>query len=186
MESLPAEAQGYMASISTKRIINTDDWREVVFFAVGGICALAILVFGTWLVIGIATSESEQVVSGPVILSSQWLELAPKTSLRPTKQFQNIVLEVDPTEGLVEDNLHPERMQIASGVLLKPEIQLLDSQGNIFVAEVTRSKVPSRYNNGLVGYVSDLPRDRTYARVRVRSNVPIHLSKIVWHCVQGK
>jgi hypothetical protein len=49
------------------------------------------------------------------------LDLAPKTSLRPTKQFQNIVLEVDPTEGLVEDNLHPERLQLASGVLLKPE-----------------------------------------------------------------
>ena len=177
-----------MASISTKRVINTDDWREVAFFGVGGICALVIVLCVTWLVIGIATSESDskQIVSGPVTLSAQWTEFAPPKSLRALKDSQEIVLDVDPSEGLVEDNLHLEQMRLSNGVLLHPQIQLVDSAGNILNASVNRYPVPSLYKNGLSGQLADLPQDRTFTKVRVRSDAPVRLSRIVWHCHQYK
>ena len=96
------------------------------------------------------------------------------------------MLDVDPSEGLVVDNSHLERMQLASGVLLKPEIELVDSQGNVFVAEVHRAPVPSSSDNGIIGYVPELPQDRAYTKVRVRSNVPVRLSRIVWECSKAK
>jgi hypothetical protein len=182
----PGEFDHYMASPFSPRVLNLDDWREVAFLTLGGLCLVATLYFATGLVITIVTSESEQVISGPVTLSTEWLEFTPRKALRPAKQYQDIVLDVDPAEGLAKDNLHLERMELASGVLLKPEMQLIDSQGNVFDMEVSRSPVPSRYNNGLVGYVSNLPQDRIYIKARVRSNAPVRLIKIVWHCVQGK
>ena len=175
-----------MASNFRPRVINFDDWRETTLFVIAGICGLSLLVVFGGLIYAIVSSNSEQIVSGPVTLSSEWTEFIPRKPLRPEKQWHNIVLDVDPTEGLVEDNLHDEHMQLANGVNLKPEIQLVDSQGNVFAMQVSRSAVPSRYNNGLIGYVSNLPEDRVYTKVRVRSNAPVRLSKIVWHCEQGK
>ena len=175
-----------MPSRFTQRAINVDDWREVAFFTFGGLCLLALALFGARLAFEIATTESEQIVSGPVTVSTKWLEFTPGKPLRPLKQTQEIVLDVEPSEGLIEDNSHPERMQLSNGVLVHPEIELMDSQGNLFNAEVSRYPVPSLYKNGLSGYVADLPNDRTYTRVRVRSDYPVRLSKIVWHCQQGK
>jgi hypothetical protein len=175
-----------MASNFRPRAINLDDWREVTLFVVAGVCGLALLVFVGDLIYAIASSDSEQIVSGPTTLSAQWTEFAPRKPLRPSKQTQEIVLDVEPSEGLVEDNLHPERMQLSNGVFLHPQIQLVDSQGNLFNAEVSRYPVPSLYKNGLSGYVSDLPKDRTFTKVRVRSDSPVRLSRIVWHCHQGK
>ena len=75
-----------MASTFTQRAINFDDWREVVFFTFVGICAVVILGLATWLVVDLATWDSEQSVSGPVTVSSQWAEFMPRKPLRPAKQ----------------------------------------------------------------------------------------------------
>ena len=182
----PPKRSVYMANNFRQRAINLDDKREVSLFIVAGVGALALLVFVGGLIYWFATSDSEQIVSGPVSLSSQWTEFVPQKPLRPLKQSQEIVLDVDPSEGLVEDNLHLERIQLSNGSLLLPQIQLVDSQGKVFDAEVSRYPVPSLYKNGISGYVSNLPRDREFTKVRVRSDSPVRLSRIVWHCHNGK
>ena len=175
-----------MASTFTPRAINWDDWREVALFAFAGICLVGLLLFGTRLVYEIATTDSEEIVSGPVTLTPQWTEFVPGKPLRQAKQFQEIVLDVEASEGLVEDNLHGERIQLANGVLLHPQIQIIDSQGNVFDAGVSRYPVPSLYKNGISGQFSRLPGDGMIAKVRVRSDSPVRLSRIVWHGHQGK
>jgi hypothetical protein len=182
----PLKRSVYMANNFRQRAINLDDKREVSLFIVAGVGALALLVIVGGLIYWFATSDSEQIVSGPVSLSSQWTEFVPQKPLRPLKQSQEIVLDVDPSEGLVEDNLHLERIQLSNGSLLLPQIQLVDSQGKVFDAEVSRYPVPSLYKNGISGYVSNLPRDREFTKVRVRSDSPVRLSRIVWHCHNGK
>ena len=175
-----------MASTFAPRAINWDDRREVAFFTFAGICLLVLLAFGTRLVYEIATTDSEQNVSGPVTVSSQWAEFIPAKPLRQAKQFQEILLDVDASEGLVADNLHTDRIQLSNGVALHPQIQIIDSQGNVFNADVARYPVPSLYQNGISGQFSRLPADGTIAKVRVRSDSPVRLSRIVWHCHQGK
>lgn len=155
-------------------------------FSVAGVGALVLLVLVGGFIYGFATSDSEEIVSGPVSLSSQWTEFIPGKPLRPLKQSQEIVLDVDPSEGLIEDNLHLKRIQLSNGLLLRPQIQLVDSQGNVFDAEVSRYPVPSLYKNGISGYVSSLPQDREFTKIRVRSDSPVRLSRIVWHCHNGK
>jgi hypothetical protein len=175
-----------MTSSFTQRVINFDDWREVVFFTVGILFAITVLGFVTWFVIGMLTWDSERTVSGPVTVSSQWVEFSPEKPLLPSKQHQMILLEAEPFEALVVDNSNLERIRLGNGVLLEPEIQLVDSQGNIFVAEVYRSPVPSYLDNSIVGNVRGLPQDRKYTRVRVRSNATVHLARIVWYCSKSK
>ena len=166
--------------------MNFNDSREVALFIVAGLCGVVLVLFVGGLVFSIATADSEQIVSGPVTLSTQWTEFVPQKPLRPTKQSHEIVLDVEPSEGLVEDNLHIERIQLANGVVLQPQIQLVDSDGNVFDAYVRRYPVPSRYQNGISGHVSGLPEGRSYSKVRVRSDSPVRLSRIVWHCHRGK
>ena len=175
-----------MAHNFRQRIINLDDWREVSLFVVAGAGALLLLIIIGGVIYWLATSDSEQIVSGPVTLSAEWIEFVPRKPLRPLKDTQDIVLDVDPSEGLIEDNLHSDRMQLSSGVLLHPQIQLVDELGNVFNAEISRYPVPSRYKNGLSGYVSNLPKDREFTKVRVRSDSAVRLTKIVWHCHNNK
>jgi len=168
------------------RGINTEDRRQVAFFILGGVSGVIILLFIGYLIVSLALMNSEQQISGPMTISSNWTEITPERPIKPTKQFQEIVLDVNPSEGLVRDNLHAERMQLANGEIVKPEIQLIDQYGNVFVAEVGRYPVPSRYENGISGQISNLPRDRIYTKLRVRSDNPLRLSRIVWHCWDGK
>jgi hypothetical protein len=175
-----------MTSIFTDRRTNFDDYRNVVFLTVGSLCTVIVLGVLACLTIFLLTWSSEEMVTGPVLISSQWAEFSPRKPLVPAKQYQVILLEVDPAEALVVDNSNLERIQLGNGVLLKPEIELVDSEGNIFVAEVYRSPVPSYLDNSIVGNVRDLPQDRRYTKVRVRSNVPVRLSRIVWYCSKTK
>lgn len=174
-----------MVTNSHRRVINFDDWREVLLFAFAGLAGLGLIIVVGRFIYGMASSDSEELVSGPVNLSSEWTEFVPLKPLRPRKESQEIVLDVDPSEGLVEDNLNLERMQLSNGVLLHPQIQLIDSEGNVFNAKVSRYPIPSPYRNGLSGYVSNLPQDREFTKVRVRSDSPVHLSRIVGHCHQS-
>ena len=176
----------YMSSKFSPRVINFDDRREVLLVFTAAICGALLLIFVGALIYKFATLDSEEVVSGPVTISAQWTEFIPQRPLQPSKQTQEIVLDVDPSEGLVEDNLHLDRMQLANGTVLHPQIQLLDSHGNVFDAEVSRYPVPSRYKNGLSGHVPNLPQDGAFTKVRVRSDSPVRLSRIVWHCHEGK
>ena len=183
---LSATSQRYMAHRFRQRAINLDHWREVSLFSVAALSGLVVVVFVGGLIYKLATLDSEEIVSGPVTVSAQWTEFVPGKPLQPHKQTQEIVLEVDPSEGLVEDNSHLDRMQLSNGVMLRPQIQLVDSKGTVFDAEVSRYPVPSLYKDGLSGYFSDLPKDRAFWKVRVRSDSPVRLSRIVWHCHEGK
>jgi hypothetical protein len=70
----------------------------VLLFGVAGVGAFVLLILVGGLIYGLATLNSEEIVSGPVSLSSQWTEFVPRKPLRPMKQSQEIVLDVDPSE----------------------------------------------------------------------------------------
>lgn len=172
-----------MATLPTKEVINTQDPREVIFFIVAGSCGLVLLALVAWIVVGLVTSDSKRSLSGPLTLSSNWIEISPDKPIRPAKQYQDIVLYVDPVDSLVKDNLHWERIQTTGGAQLKPEVQLFDQTGNMFTASVVNSE---SNENSLVAQIPELPTDRTYNTLRLRSDKPIRLSRVVWHCWNGK
>jgi hypothetical protein len=141
------------------------------------------LLYGVWL-LSLMTLDSEQEISGPVTISTEWTEFTPKEPLQPDKETQEVVL--NSAEPLVRNTaLHDIRL--ADGTAVKPELQLIDQSGNVFVADdVDRYPTPSLYNEGISCSVTRLPQDRLYTKVRVRSDKTLKLSRIVWHCHTGK
>ena len=164
------------------RIINRNEPREVAFFIIGGLCGALLLFLAVGLAVSLFTMESEQLVHGPLDLSSQWVQIRPDRPLQPLKEAQELILVVDSSQ-LLSTNNSIDQVLLRDGSVVNPEIQLLDLDGNAFNAKVIKAPTPSRYENAIIGMS---PGERSYAQVRIRSDKPLHLSRVVWHCWNGK
>lgn len=160
---------------------------QKLLIAIVVLCGVPFLLAGIW-ALSLLTLNSEQNVSGQMTLTPEWVSITPPKPLRPAKQSQEIVLDVDPAEGLVRDNSNLKQIRLASGTVVRPEVQIVDQHGNVFTADwVVRYPTPSRYEHGVSVQFNepDLPQDRDYTEVRVKSDKPLKLFRIVWHCHTG-
>lgn len=153
--------------------------KKKVWLGLAILIGTPLLLWGL-LLLSMSTYDSEQGIAGQVTIPTEWIEFTPKEPLRPSKDTQEVVL--DAAEPLVRNNSNLKRIELESGTLVKPELQLIDQYGNIFNANVNRYPTPSRYNNGISCSVPYLPQDRLYTKVRVRSDQPLKLARILWHC----
>lgn len=113
-------------------------------------------------------------VVGATSITSEWLEIIPKEPLHVERQVQYLVLDVaDPFEPVYE----VWSLRLRDGSLVKPEAQLVDESGNVF--DLTS---PALDTKGLALRNSNLPVDRIYPKVRIRSNKTIRVSRIFWRC----
>ncbi len=125
-------------------------------------------------------------ISGSVEITDQWIELHPKPYLKPDKDYQLIVLELEsPLKyDLYREGKEPNKGQgilMPDGEVINPEIQVIDQYGNTFnlvYAGARRSFWPA-YN---LAYPNAWPRDREYKTVRIRSPRPIKCKAIYWFC----
>jgi hypothetical protein len=142
------------------------------------VCIPVILFLLFWLLMASTTSERE--IAGPVTISTEWVEFTPESPLMPDKDSQEIVL--DSAEPLVRNNSDLENITLTDGTVVKVEAQFVDKNGNAFPAAVNRYPTPSLYENGISCSPPYLREDRIYRTVRVRSDKPLKLKRIVWHC----
>lgn len=119
-------------------------------------------------------------ISGPVTTSTEWLEIRLSKPLRPERHVQ----EIDVKFAEPYDYDHRTReIRFQDGSPLIVEVQLVDQYGNVFEL----NKVTALGRTGISRGMRDpstwqeiLPKDRTYQAVRIRSNKPIEVSKIIW------
>jgi hypothetical protein len=117
-------------------------------------------------------------IAGPTIISSEWLEIVPDQPLRTERQIQYLVLDVaDPFEPVYES----WSLRLKDGSLVQPKVQLIDESGKVY--DLTS---PALDEKGIGFRNSDLPQDRAYRTVLIRSDKPIHLSRIYWRCYNQK
>ena len=147
------------------------------------LAGIIILVLGA-LRLTLLSYDSEREIAGPVTLSTEWAEFTPESPLMPDKGSQEIVL--DSAEPLVRNNLDTEHITLTDGTVVKVEVQFVDQDGNAFTSAVNRYPTPSLYENGISCSPPYLREDRIYKTVRVRSDRPLKLKRIVWHCWTGK
>jgi hypothetical protein len=164
------------------QIINPREPKEVAFFIIGGVCAMVLLIVVIGLAVSIFTMNGEQLVSGPLQLSSQWVEISPSRPMEPRKQSQELVLVVDSSQRLNDDNSQ-QQVVLADGTFVNVDVQLVDRDGNVTEAKVVKAPTPSLYENAIIAWPAF---EGSFASVRLRSDQPLHLAKIVWHCWRGK
>ncbi len=117
-------------------------------------------------------------LAGPTTVSSEWLEIVPEQPLRTERQIQYLILDVaDPFDPVYES----WSLRLKDGSLVQPKVQLIDQSGKVY--DLTS---PALDEKGIGFGNSDLPRDRAYSTVRIRSDKPIHLSRIYWRSYNPK
>jgi hypothetical protein len=119
-------------------------------------------------------------IKGEVTLSPEWLEIKPNKPLKPTREFQQVVLGL--AEPYVGD-FGAKGVRLPDGSVVTPQVQLVDENGNIFDLKYGgfRGRMNIYFSN-----FEQLPKDRNYRTVRIRSEKPIHCNKIFWSSYYSK
>lgn len=115
-----------------------------------------------------------------VTLTSEWLEITLEQSLKPEREVQMIALKLE--DPYIAD-LEREGVSIPDGSLILPDVQLVDQYGNVFDLKYggLRGRKIIYFSN-----FNQLPKDRNYRTVRIRSEKPISCEKILWSCFNWK
>src|SRR5438045_5362539 len=71
---------------------------------------------------------SDEQIAGPTIVSSDWLEIAPKKPLKVERQIQMIVLDLDKSIKLERDGT----LVLPDGSTVTPEVQLVGDDGKTY------------------------------------------------------
>lgn len=150
----------------------------IALTAIGG---LAILVFLSFKGYRMLNPYLDRELSGPVTVTSAWLELTPREPLRAERQVQYLYLHtVDP---FVPDH-SVWGIRFPDGSVVVPEVQLVDQYGNIHAPRASSFSLADRRRpdviSGIGFRVQDLPPERVFEKVRIKSARPINLSSIVW------
>ena len=116
----------------------------------------------------------DQEISGPLLVSKNWLEITPKESLRPERQINDVVVDV-------QDDFEPDYdasgLRQPDGSVVTMQVELVDENGGIH--RLTSSAI---YQHGLSLSLEALPTDQTYRTVRIRATGPLRVRRIFWHC----
>jgi len=120
-------------------------------------------------------------VAGSTAITTQWLEITPAPALKPAGKASLLILEL---EGDYTPDFQAQMLRFPDGTLGMPEVQLVDQQGNVFPLHFLmvhhRDRTGSNVMGGAGFGAPDLPTDRSYGKVRVRSEKPMKCSKIIW------
>lgn len=126
-------------------------------------------------------------ISGPLTIGEAWVELHAEPQLKADKDIPQLVLDL---EGPFKDDFYKEGrgpnkgkgILMPDGEVINPEVELVDQNGNVFalVYGGARGGAP------VYQYPSELPQDRGYKTVRIRSPKPIKCKAIYWYCESRK
>ena len=120
-------------------------------------------------------------IAGPTAITSQWLEIRPTVTLKASSKTSFVILEL---EGDYTPDFQTQMLHFPDGSLGMPEVQLIDQQGNVFPLHFMMVHHRDRTGSSVMGGAGfgapDLPTDRSYDKVKVRSDKPMKCSKIIW------
>ena len=126
-------------------------------------------------------TPTDRDIAGATAITSQWSEIGPLPALKPSGKQSLVILEL---EGDYTPDFQAQMLLFPDGSLGIPEVQLVDQQGQVFPLRFLMVHHRDRTGSDVMGGVGfgapDLPTDRSYGKVRVRSDKPIKCSKIIW------
>jgi len=139
-------------------------------------------------------------VAGPVEVGPEWVEVRSPKPLKISRRTQYLALYVsDSHEAYNEPQDRTGKtfaMRYPDGSLVRPEVRLVDESGKEYDLDSAGFLGKTRSSGDLDGgmsfsrsFESSLDSDfanGTYPVVKLRSNRPIHISRIEWNCYNPK
>ena len=126
---------------------------------------------------------NDRQISGPLVVTGEWVEIKPKKPLTMDNPVQEIVMEMDRNIRVDVDNWN---LVLPDGSLASPEVQLVDQSGNVYpmpIPSASKSEITQSWTRGFrisIEAHSRLPSTTVFPIVRVRSDLRISCSKIFW------
>jgi hypothetical protein len=135
-----------------------------------------------------ATKQRYFTIASNVNISTDWLETTPQPPLKATKQIQYLIISVEGYKRNLHRNFEDKSMQIKlpDGTEINPEVQIVDEYGKVY------SLKPTLFTPGGMGFGGDFdshssfPQDRSYTKVKIRSDKSFKASKVTWGCMNQK
>ena len=123
-------------------------------------------------------------IAGALTLNSEWREIKPEKPLEIERQVQYLYVHTVETFPLESGPPKWGEIRLADGSIVKFEAEIVDGQGQAYPLEPSSFSLADRtrvdIGSGAGFSKEDLPRDRVYTLVRLRSSKPIQVSKVIW------
>lgn len=145
-----------------------------------GIIILSIIVLCVGLIAlaYLSNRTIDQTIATDLAISADWQELTPNPPLSVNRQIQELNLTI---EGFRHDRSAglPFTIKLPNGTVVNPEIEIYDDKGNRY--ELKHVGFVMKYTDDIVFQpLADLPDNRTYPMLRVRSDIPFMVSRMYW------
>jgi hypothetical protein len=157
-------------------------FNQKVLVALGVVLSIP-LALSALFIFAMITSLSEREIAGAITSNSGWLEIKPEPPLKPSKQSQYLVLDVATPYELESKSWG---VRLPDGSIVTPEVELVDEYGNTFNLDRPSMFSPTSHFTQRGFSTWNLPKDRVYRTVRIRSDKPIQYSRVIWRCQNHK
>jgi len=155
--------------------------NQKTLLALGALFLVLVAVLLVYRRMGPLPTLTDRDIAGSTAITSQWLEIKPTPLLKPSGKTSLVILEL---EGDYTPDFQSQMLRFPDGALGMPDVQLVDEQGNVFPLHFLmvhhRDRTGSNVMGGAGFGTPDLPADRSYSEVRVRSDKPMKCSKVIW------
>ena len=117
-------------------------------------------------------------LAGPTTTTSEWLEIAPKSQLKVERQRHMVALELD--ESIRTEN-EGSGLVLPDGSVVRPQVELIDEDDETYELNVPSLFVSASKGQTLAYFSArDLPKNKSYIKVRIRSDKPVRCKRIFW------
>ena len=123
---------------------------------------------------------TDHTIASVTTISTEWLEITPEKPLKPEKDEQQVGLYL---EGPFSSPLDaPDGVRVADASVVTPEVELVDTEGNVIRLEWSGTRGTRILSFGLLKKLGG----REYRTVRIRADKPIKCKEILWTNIEWK
>jgi hypothetical protein len=118
----------------------------------------------------------DQELAGPTITSPQWLEITPESPLKITRRRHLVALDLDKS---ISTDQNGAGLILRDGSIVRPQVELVSEDGTTY--ELNQPSLFTSNTETLAYFTGEeLPKDKTYVRVRIRTDKPVRCKRIFW------
>jgi len=156
-------------------------WLKTILIILGVVCLAVVVVPRLYRRMGPLPNFTDRNIAGETAITSAWLEIKADPGLMVSSKMPLVILEL---EGDYAPDFGLQKLRYPDGTLGAPDVQLIDDQGNVFPLHFLMVHHRDRSGSNAMGGAGfgslDLPRDRKFGKLRIRSEKPMKCYKIIW------
>ena len=153
--------------------------KKTIF--VMGLIGTSLIIIGLFIYINFFFGKylKETDLESNLLITSNWKEIDIEKLVKVEKDINYISILLEPPYKTFTVG-GGGGIKILSGEVVNPEIKLVDEEGKEYLLAYGGSRLSSNKEYANYRYQINLPVDKKYEKMLIRSDVPIKTQKIIW------